>query len=185
MNVKTPPERHVELGRACRVGMRVDRPAARGRKSVEPRLKKGLLGTGLRAYMNNLKAGRRKPKVYVVPCTISYALVLEAKTLIEDHLKEAGKSRYIIVDDEFSRLQRILEFMVELMRLDSRIYITFGQPLDPFGNRVDFQGRSLDGRGRTIDITPGLYSPSEATACTKGDRTCSEASGAMTRDTRT
>ncbi|MFT5433871.1 MAG: glycerol-3-phosphate O-acyltransferase [Myxococcota bacterium] len=120
---------------------------------VETKLKKGLLGTGLRAYMNNISAGRPKPNVYIVPCTISYALVLEAKTLIEDHLKEAGKSRYIISDDEFSRVKRIAEFMRELMALNSRIYLTFGQPLDPFGNRVDFQGRSIDARGREIDIT--------------------------------
>ena len=119
---------------------------------VERSLKKGLLGTGLAAYQNNLASGRDKPNVYYLPCTISYGLVLEAQTLIEDHLKAAGRSRYIISDDEFSRPRKIAEFALELLRLKSRIYITFGQPLDPFGNRVDFQGRSVDPRGRPIDI---------------------------------
>ncbi|MEC8022686.1 MAG: 1-acyl-sn-glycerol-3-phosphate acyltransferase, partial [Myxococcota bacterium] len=119
---------------------------------VERSLKKGLLGTGLAAYQNNLASGREKPNVYYLPCTISYGLVLEAQTLIEDHLKAAGRSRYIIIDDEFSRPRKIAEFALELLRLKSRIYITFGQPLDPFGNRVDFQGRSVDPRGRPIDI---------------------------------
>jgi glycerol-3-phosphate O-acyltransferase len=117
---------------------------------VERKLKKGLLGTGLAAYQHNLEAGRENPKVYFLPCTISYGLVLEAQTLIEDHLKAAGRSRYIITDDEFSRPRKVAEFALELLRLKSRIYITFGEPLDPFGNKVDFQGRSLDPRGRPV-----------------------------------
>ena len=120
---------------------------------VERKLKKGLLGTAVAAYAGNLRAGRRKPNIYVVPCTISYGLVLEAETLIEDHLREVGKARYIIVDDEFSQVKRIAQFLRDLIKLDGRIYLTFGAPLDPFGNRVDFQGRSLDPRGRPVDIT--------------------------------
>jgi hypothetical protein len=41
--------------------------------------------------------------VYFVPTTINYALVLEAETLVEDWLKEKGRARYIIEDDEFSQ----------------------------------------------------------------------------------
>jgi glycerol-3-phosphate O-acyltransferase len=54
--------------------------------AVEQKLKLGLLGTGVRAYARNLQAGKLRPAIYVVPCTISYMLVLEAETLIEDHL---------------------------------------------------------------------------------------------------
>lgn len=122
---------------------------------VERKLKKGLLGSALAAYQNNLRQRRRQPNLYVVPVTISYALVLEAQTLIEDYLQDIGKSRYIIQDDEFSRPRRIAEFMRDLLALDSKIYITFGEPLDPFGNVVDFQGRSLDPRGRIVD--PSRY----------------------------
>ncbi len=122
---------------------------------VERRLKKGLLGSALAAYQNNLRQRRRQPNLYVVPVTISYALVLEAQTLIEDYLQDVGKSRYIIHDDEFSRPRRIAEFMRDLLALDSKIYITFGEPLDPFGNVVDFHGRSVDPRGRLID--PSRY----------------------------
>ena len=120
---------------------------------VERKLKKGLLGTALDAYKNNLEAEKSRPNVYLLPATISYGLVLEAQTLISDHLKSVGKSRYIITDDEFSKPRRVAQFMSELLKLNSKIYITFGPPLDPFGNRVDFQGRSLDPRGRTVDIT--------------------------------
>ncbi|GMV44373.1 MAG: hypothetical protein AMXMBFR64_60890 [Myxococcales bacterium] len=119
---------------------------------VEQKLKLGLLGTGLGAYINNLRTGRPSPKVFVVPVTLSYHLVLEAETLIDDYLKEAGKARYIITDDEFSRPRRIATFLSNLVNLDARIYITVCPPLDPFGNRVLADGTSVDARGRAIDI---------------------------------
>jgi len=118
---------------------------------LEQKLKKGLLGTGISAYVNNLKTGRAKPNLYVVPCTISYKLVLEAETLIDDYLKEVGKSRYIIEDDEFSKPRRVLKFLSNVISLDSRIVITFSAPLDIVGNRVDSEGRSIDARGRIVD----------------------------------
>ncbi|NVB40922.1 1-acyl-sn-glycerol-3-phosphate acyltransferase [Pseudenhygromyxa sp. WMMC2535] len=119
--------------------------------AVERGLKKGLLGCSLAAYRNNLLRKRERGGVYIVPCTISYPLVLEASTLVDDWLAEAGKSRYIIVDDEFSRWERWLEFMRGLFALDLKIHIRFGQALDPFGNPVDDEGNSLDPRGRVID----------------------------------
>ncbi|MFO0570605.1 MAG: 1-acyl-sn-glycerol-3-phosphate acyltransferase [Polyangiaceae bacterium] len=119
--------------------------------AVETKLKRGLLGTAVRAYVGNLKSRRDKPNLYVVPCTISYKLGLEADTLIDDHLKEVGKNRYIIEDDEFSRPRQVLNFMSNLVSLDSRVVITFSRPLDIVGNYVDEEGRSLDPRGRVVD----------------------------------
>ena len=119
--------------------------------SVEKKLKLGLLGMGLDAYIRNLQARRERPDIFVVPCTLNYQLVLEAETLIDDHLKETGKSRYIIEDDEFSRPRRIYEWTRQIFSLHSTIHLVFGQPLDVFGNRVDTEGRSLDKRGRIID----------------------------------
>lgn len=119
--------------------------------SIERKLKKGLLGCSLAAYRNNLVRHRERPSVFIVPCAISYPLVLEASTLIEDWLAEAGKSRYIIVDDEFSRWERWLDFLRGMFALDLKIHIRFGQPVDPFGNSVDDDGVSLDPRGRPID----------------------------------
>jgi glycerol-3-phosphate O-acyltransferase len=119
--------------------------------AIERRLKLGLLGCGVRAFVNNLKRGRPNPRVFIVPCTLSFQLVLEAETLIDDFLKEQGKSRYIITDDEFSRPKRVFEFAQQLFGLDSKISFTVGRGMDPFGNRVDDQGESLDGRGRFVD----------------------------------
>ena len=119
--------------------------------AVEKRLKMGLLGMGLDAYIHNLLAKKENPDIFVVPCTLNYQLVLEAETLIDDYLKEVGKSRYIIEDDEFSRPKRVLDFVTKLFSLNSRIHVRISPPLDVFGNRVDEQGRSLDRRGRLID----------------------------------
>ena len=125
---------------------------SRGRSgAVEHRLKLGLLGATVQAYRGNLRRGRHNPRIYVVPVTLSYPLVLEAATLVEDYLKESGKARYIIADDEFSRLRRWFEYLKGLVSLDLRIHLTVGHAMDPFGNRVDDEGRSLDPRGRVID----------------------------------
>lgn len=119
--------------------------------AIEKRLKLGLLGTGVSAYVHNLRRGAAQPKVYVVPATLSYQLVLEAETLIDDFLKEVGKSRYIIEDDEFSRPKRVFEFMTKLVSLDSKIHVTVSRGFDPFGNPVDDQGESHDPCGRVVD----------------------------------
>lgn len=120
---------------------------------VERKLKLGLLGRALDAYVHNLIAGKEKPDIFVVPATINYQLVLEAETLIADFLKDLGKSRYIIEDDEFSRPKRVLDFVQKLFSLNSRIQIVVGKPLDVFGNEVDADGFSRDSRGRRIDRT--------------------------------
>lgn len=132
--------------------------------ALEKKLKLGLLGTGVLAYQNNLRNRKDRPKIFVVPCTLSYSLVLEAETLIEDSLKEAGKARYIITDDEFSKPGRILNFLRSIISLDSRIYVTFSEPLDPFGNRVLPDGTSVDHRGRPIDISGYVMSNGEVRA---------------------
>ena len=120
---------------------------------VEQRLKLGLLSSGLRAYVNNLLNKKDKPNLYIVPCTLNYHLVLEAESLIEDHLQREGKARYIILDDESTRARKILNFVQNLVNLEARITVHVGDPIDPFGNRVDPEtGVSLDRHGREIDI---------------------------------
>jgi len=123
----------------------------RGRSGrVEHRLKKGLLGTALEAYTHNLRRGRDK-RMYIVPVTINYPLVLEAATLIDDYLQESGRARYIIEDDEFSQVERWAAYGRGLFRLDMYIYLRFGSAYDPFGNPVTPTGESLDPHGRIID----------------------------------
>ena len=118
---------------------------------IESSVKKGLLGTAILAWQEGLRLGRPKPEILVVPCTLSYALVLEASTLIEDALKDAGKSRYIITDDEFSQPRTIARFARKVLDLDASVVLRFGEPMDLLGNPVDDDGRSLDIDGSPID----------------------------------
>ena len=121
---------------------------------IERRLKLGLAGTGVEAFARNQARGVTRP-VYFVPATLNYALVLEAETLIEDHLKGAGQSRYIIEDDESSQLDRVYAFLTKLTQLRSAMVLRFGEPMDPFCNPVDDQGRSIAPSGNPVD--PASY----------------------------
>lgn len=127
--------------------------------AVETHLKLGLLGTTIPAYLRLLKAGESSRRLYVVPVTINYGICLEAETLIDDFLAEEGKHRYIIEDDEFSRLWRIVDFSRQILALEGAVVIRFGAPLDPFGNAVDPEGESIDARGRRIDPASYLVGP--------------------------
>jgi glycerol-3-phosphate O-acyltransferase len=120
---------------------------------IEQKLKLGLMGTGLEAYINNLRKGKEKPNIYLVPCTINYYLVLEAETLIDDFLKEQGKSRYIIEDDESSKFIKTFSYLKKTLDLDASLFIRYCPPMDIFGNRVDDDGHSYDEQGRHIDPT--------------------------------
>ncbi len=88
--------------------------------------------------------------------------MLEAETLIDDHLKGEGKGRYIIEDDESSRLDRVVAFFGKLTQLRSAMILRFGQPLDPFCNPVDEDGQSIAPSGRPVD--PASYVKSRGVA---------------------
>ncbi len=118
---------------------------------LERNLKKGLLGTAITAWQDGLESDRSSPEILVVPCTLSFALVLEAETLIEDALAAAGKARYIISDDEFSEARTVASFARRVLNLDASTYIRFGEPLDLLGNPVDAEGHSLSPSGERID----------------------------------
>ncbi|MBI2027156.1 MAG: NAD(P)H-dependent glycerol-3-phosphate dehydrogenase [Deltaproteobacteria bacterium] len=114
--------------------------------TVEKKLKMGLLGTGLSVFMRKLMP------IYIIPVNINTHLTLEAETLIDDFLQASGKSRYIIEDDEFSQGKKIISYFKNHIRLQSKTFVHFGKPLDPFGNDVTSTGESIDRHGRIIDI---------------------------------
>lgn len=122
---------------------------------IEGRLKLGLAGTAIEAYARNAIRARHRGEqptpIFFVPVTINYALVLEAESLVEDYLKEAGQARYIIEDDEFSQLDRWLAFFKRLTTYGGACVLRYGRAIDPFGNYVDSGGRSLAPDGRVID----------------------------------
>ena len=129
--------------------------------ALESRVKLGLLGTAVDAYVNNLLSGKQHPNIYIVPCVISYHFVLEAATLIDDFLTEQGKSRYIIEDDESSKPKVVAQFLFKFFKASSSIYLNFGKAFDPFGNLVDENGVSQSPQGRPIDVTSYVRSNGE------------------------
>ena len=123
---------------------------------VERKLKLGLAGTGIEAFARTAERGRPQ-RVFFVPATINYLLTLEAETLVDDFLQEEGKARYIIEDDESTRVGRIAAFVRKLLKMDESVVIRFSDPIDCFGNRVDEEGRSHDARGRTVDAKSYVF----------------------------
>lgn len=119
--------------------------------AIDPQPRLELLGTALAAYENCLATGNPR-RIFVVPVVLSYRLVLEAEWLIEDQLRDEGRGRYLITEDEFPQPRRLADFATNAFSLDSRVVITFGAPLDPFGNPVDEEGRSIGPTGKPVPI---------------------------------
>ncbi len=121
--------------------------------AIETKLKLGLAGTAIDATIHLMQRGGGRP-IYFVPATLNYQLVLEASTLIEDYLKEAGKSRYIIDDDESTQFGRVMRYLADMVRAEGTMTIHFGDPLDVLGHHVSPDGSSHDERGRAVDLRP-------------------------------
>jgi len=117
---------------------------------IEKKLKMGLLGTVTEAQRSLYEDGTNK-KVVVVPLVIGYNFVLEAESLINDHLKREGKELYISESDNFSFLKTI-HFLWKFFAGSSEIQISFGKPIDVLGNFVDKNSNSIDERGNIIDL---------------------------------
>ena len=130
---------------------------------VDQKLKLGLLGSALTAYADRLRRGDRRP-IYIVPVTINYPLVLEAETLVHEHLKAEGQARYIIEDDEFSKVRRIVHYAIKVMALETTLVIRYGTPLDIFGNPVGPDGRSRGPDGTPLDAARYLCRDGELVA---------------------
>jgi len=120
--------------------------------AIETRLKKGLLGTAPSAFRHALESGAERAPVFVVPCTLSYPLVLEAPTLIADFLRAEGGPRYLDAGGEFDSPRRWVEFLRGIKRLELGVHVWVSRPLDWLGNEVDVEGVSHDRRGRPLAI---------------------------------
>lgn len=140
--------------------------------SMESQLKLGLLGTTVEAQRALYQSGDNR-KVIIVPLVIGYNFVLEAKSLIENHLKRTGREQYIRTKDYGSSIRQIIKFTWQFFSAASDITLSFGQPIDVVGNPVNAAGQSLDKDGQPISlrefffygdaVTPDLQRESEFT----------------------
>lgn len=121
---------------------------------IEQELKLGLLGTVVRAFVNNITNGKYKPHLYVVPVTLSYSIVPEAESLALEYFY--GKQKKALILKRFQRhatlFRRILRKLWNIINLNNSIYLTLGDPMDPFGNTVNSEGISTDDLGIPIDV---------------------------------
>jgi glycerol-3-phosphate O-acyltransferase len=119
--------------------------------ALENHLKLGFLGTTVSAFANRSARDPRSPPIFVVPCTLSYPLVLEGASLINQYLDKEGGPHFVDVRDEFERPERWLGFLGGLAELDVQVHVRFASPLDPFGHAIDSAGVSHDHAGRALD----------------------------------
>jgi glycerol-3-phosphate O-acyltransferase len=132
---------------------------------IESRLKLGLLSTAIEAQRANYQSGITdiSGKIFIVPVTINYHFVLEAPSLIREHLSITGQERYYKENDEFSNSYKISKFLVKFFTKGSDISVSIGKAMDVLGNYVDQEGRTIDKNGRQIDTKDYFMSEGKVT----------------------
>ncbi|MGB1040577.1 MAG: 1-acyl-sn-glycerol-3-phosphate acyltransferase, partial [Flavobacteriales bacterium] len=115
----------------------------------EEKLKLGLLGTVIDAQRINIESGNGK-KIFVIPVTLNYHYVLEAKKLIEHYLKDEGKENYL--EDENTTPFGLLKRTYKVITSNPGMTVSFAPAMDVFGNRVDEEGNSISNQDDKIDV---------------------------------
>ncbi len=119
--------------------------------SLEKKLKLGLLGTTVEAQRSLYQAGSTN-KIIVVPLIIGYNFVLEARYMIDNYLKRTGKERYHRIKDQSFSIRKIAQFAWQFFAASSDITLSFGEPMDVLGNRLDADGNSWDQFGNQLEL---------------------------------
>jgi glycerol-3-phosphate O-acyltransferase len=122
---------------------------------LESKLKLGLLGTAMDAQFENFakaeQSNTEAKKIVICPVVINYHFVLEAPVLIKEYLQEIGKEQYLGENDKFSTSFKLLRLIFKILTQSSKMYVSFGAPIDLFGNALNEKGESIDRHGKLID----------------------------------
>ncbi|EON76900.1 Glycerol-3-phosphate acyltransferase [Lunatimonas lonarensis] len=147
--------------------------------NIESKLKLGLLSTAVEAQRANFEKNLNdvSGKIFIVPVTINYHFVLEAPSLIHEHLNLMGQERYYKETDEFSTSYKISKFLVKFFTKGSDISVSIGRAMDIMGNYVDEEGRSLDKFGRIVDCRDYFVSNGKLTVDTQREEEYTKALG--------
>lgn len=118
---------------------------------IEDKIKLGLLNSTVEAqrycFENNIDQ-----KVYLVPMVTRYPVVLDANNLISDHLKRQGQEKYYHSSPNESVFKMARIFLRKIFTSEAKSYLSFGEPMDVFGNTVDKDGKSHDKNGNQISL---------------------------------
>lgn len=121
---------------------------------LETKLKLGLLGTVIKAFINKVKENKEISEIYIVPITLSYTVVPEAECLSYENFfgKPTHRRMLRVLQQRFSKIYLEIKRYYNLMRLNSHVYCTFGDPVDALGNKVNSQGVSIDAAEVPVDF---------------------------------
>lgn len=119
--------------------------------AIERELKYGLLNSLLSAQRSIYQTGGNQ-KIIVVPMIIGYHCTLEAQALINSHLKSTGEEKYVGTGKKILSVRSILSFAWKFFSQASEIHLSFGEPMDVLGYKLDPEAHSVDERGQHVDI---------------------------------
>ena len=118
--------------------------------AMEEKLKLGLLGSVIDAQ-RDIIINKEENKIFIVPVTMGYHFIFEAKSLVEQHLRAIGKEKYTRSKENqtggFS-----FKFLKKFFTEESEFFMSFGNPMDVLGNIVNEDGESLDKNGRSVEL---------------------------------
>jgi len=118
---------------------------------TDDKLKLGLISSVIEAQRLHLE-NNSSNKIFVVPLNIGYHFVLEASHLIDQHLQLTGRDKYKRTRGGGPTFSNIVRFIKDLYTKSSEVYMSFGDPLDVFGNKVDAEGDSYDKFGHKVEM---------------------------------
>lgn len=118
---------------------------------LEKTLKLGLLSTAVEAQRHIFQsASENKRKIFVVPVTLNYHVVLEAPDLIDEYLQSKGQDRYFPEKEKYGSME-LLRFLYKFSTKGSAISVSIGRGMDVMGNYVDEEGNSIDRKGKPVE----------------------------------
>jgi len=118
---------------------------------TEDKLKLGLLGSAIEAQRIHIEGGSDK-RVFLVPLCVGYHFVMEAPSLVDQHLRSLGNEQYSRSGSAKPTSSSLWKFFKQIYTKSSEVYMSFGEPLDILGNVVDIKGNSVDKFGNPIQI---------------------------------
>ncbi len=118
---------------------------------IERDLKYGLLNSLLSAQ-RSIFENNGDQKIIVVPMIIGYHCTLEAQSLIASHLKSTGQEKYVSAGKKAFNVRNLLSFAWKFFSQSSEFHLSFGEPMDVLGYKLDDNANSIDERGKQVDI---------------------------------
>lgn len=118
---------------------------------VEMKLKLGLLSSMISAQRELIMNSDQR-KIVIVPAVLSYESVLEARSLITQHLKTTGQEKFTARFTE-SPIGQYFSLIWRILLNESKMCLTIGQPMDVFGNKLNTNGESVDSHEHHLDLS--------------------------------